>query len=370
MFALSHKLSTRVPRVVRTLATHTPSSEPTSNKASAPKTKQPQITMRSDTIMHQYWLKSAAVKPFQELRSVGSTLTRVDEQRELTLERMVAAGMHLGHSVGRWNPMNLPYIFGERQGIHVINLEQTMAALRRAAQFVRQTVYRGGLVLFVGTRREHRAVAVEAALECDQYFITGKWVPGTLTNKRSVLGLKYKYAKDEWDVAEAQGLLDIENDRANKVREHNTKNNRYLKLIDKEQKDMEPFMPNVRVHAPDLIVSLSPRESGTMLREARVSFVPTVGVIDTNANPRVVTYPIPCNDDSPEAVSIVARVLARAAREGMELRRHRLLKAVNDYKQKEMDQSHTDDFMQMAQIMGESQDTRSLDEDDVDDDHH
>ncbi|KAJ1857848.1 hypothetical protein GGH12_001391 [Coemansia sp. RSA 1822] len=369
MFAVSHKLSTRVPCVVRTMATHTPSTGSASNEAKAPKTKQPQITMRNNKVLHQYWLKKKAVKPFQELRSVGSTLKRVDEQRELTLERMVAAGMHLGHSVGRWNPMNLPYIFGERQGIHVINLEQTMAALRRAAQFVRQTVYRGGLVLFVGTRREHRAAAVEAALACDQYFVTGKWVPGTLTNKRSVLGHKYKYANDEWDVAEAQEMLNMENDRAKKVREDNAKSNRYLKLIEKEQKDMEPFMPNVNIHGPDLIVSLSPRESGTMLREARVSFVPTVGVIDTNANPRVVTYPIPCNDDSPEAVSIVARVLARAAREGMDLRRHRLLRAVKESEERESEKTETDKFMNMAQDMGEGLDTRSVD-DDVDGDHH
>ncbi|KAJ2502208.1 hypothetical protein GGH96_001280 [Coemansia sp. RSA 1972] len=354
MFAVTHKFRPRVPRVVRTLATHPPSSEPPSNEPRAPTPKQRQLTMRNNKELHQFWLKSQAAKAFKEMRSVGSTLTRVDEQRELTLERMVAAGMHLGHSVGRWNPMNLPYIFGERQGIHVINLEQTMAALRRAAQFVRQTVYRGGLVLFVGTRREHRAAAVEAALSCDQYFVTGKWVPGTLTNKRSVLGHKHEYANDEWDVAEAQGLLDIENDRARKVREDNTRNNRYLKLIEKEQKDMEPFMPNVRIHGPDLIVSLSPRESGTMLREARVSFVPTVGVIDTNANPRVVTYPVPCNDDSPEAVRIVAQVLARAAREGMDLRCHRLKRAVDVYKQKEEEKSEAKEFMLMAKNWGDS----------------
>ncbi|KAJ2390127.1 hypothetical protein GGI05_003301, partial [Coemansia sp. RSA 2603] len=126
------------------------------------------------------------------LQQTGSTQT--DLQRptamldhsadQITLETMMAAGMHLGHCKSLWNPMNLPYILGEREGIHIINLEHTMAAVRRAAHFVRSVAYEGGLVLFVGARKEHRQLAVDAALHAEQYFITGKWLPGTLTNPR------------------------------------------------------------------------------------------------------------------------------------------------------------------------------------------
>ncbi|KAI9472534.1 ribosomal protein S2, flavodoxin-like domain-containing protein, partial [Coemansia mojavensis] len=208
--------------------------------------------------------------------------------RELTLERMMAAGMHLGHSKGLWNPMNLPFIFGERQGIHIINLEHTMAALRRAAQFVKQTAYHGGLVLFVGTRREHRQLAIDAALESSQYFVSGRWTPGTITNQKSLFRRHFIYAKDA----------------------------------------------RPQAYKPDLIISLSPRESRAMLYEARKSFVPTVGIIDTNSDPTSVTYPIPCNDDSPKAVAIVAGILAKAAKSGMELRKHRLMAAAQKYNQK------------------------------------
>ncbi|KAJ2448609.1 hypothetical protein EV183_005353 [Coemansia sp. RSA 2336] len=264
----------------------------------------------------------------ETLQQTGSTPSQPEPSRELTLERMMAAGMHLGHSKGLWNPMNLPFIFGERQGIHIINLEHTMAALRRAAQFVKQTAYHGGLVLFVGTRREHRQLAVDAALESSQYFVSGRWTPGTITNQRSLFRRHFIYAKDAWDVAEAQELLAAEERTLQEALQAGAESNRYLRMLENEKKQLrEREDSRPRAHKPDLIISLSPRESRAMLYEARKSFVPTVGIIDTNADPTSVTYPIPCNDDSPKAVAIVAGILAKAAKDGMELRKHRLLAA-------------------------------------------
>ncbi|KAI7821640.1 ribosomal protein S2, flavodoxin-like domain-containing protein, partial [Kickxella alabastrina] len=206
----------------------------------------------------------------------------------LTLETMMAAGMHLGHSASLWNPMNLPYIFGEREGIHVINLEVTMAALRRSAHFVRQVAYHGGLVLFAGARKDHRQMAVDAALLAEQYFVTGKWIPGTLTNPRPLLGKHIMYVEDIWD--EEKAKLKKEGD-------------------------------GLKTYKPDLIIALNPLECKTMLAECKLAHVPTVGIVDTNCDPRLVTYPVPCNDDSMRAVAIVAGVLARAAKEGMDMRK-------------------------------------------------
>ncbi|KAJ1865646.1 hypothetical protein LPJ78_002500 [Coemansia sp. RSA 989] len=271
----------------------------------------------------------------QRLQQTGSIPGAPEPARELTLERMMAAGMHLGHSKGLWNPMNLPFIFGERQGIHIINLEHTMAALRRAAQFVKQTAYHGGLVLFVGTRREHRQLAIDAALESSQYFVSGRWTPGTITNQKSLFRRHFIYAKDAWDVADAQELLAAEERSAQETLQASAETNRYLRMLESEKKQLrERAESRPQAYKPDLIISLSPRESRAMLYEARKSFVPTVGIIDTNSDPTSVTYPIPCNDDSPKAVAIVAGILAKAAKSGMELRKHRLMAAAQKYNQK------------------------------------
>ncbi|PIA17570.1 ribosomal protein S2 [Coemansia reversa NRRL 1564] len=215
----------------------------------------------------------------------------------LTLEAMMAAGMHLGHSASIWNPMNLPFIFGERQGIHIINLEHTMAALRRAAAFVRNVAYNGGIIVFAGKRKAHAQMAIDAALLSDQYFVSGRWTPGTLTNSRKIFSKHYSYAKEE---------------------------------AKEEQK----------MFKPDLVIVLSPLESKTMLMETRISHVPTVGVVDTNCDPRLVTYPIPCNDDSLRGMRIVTGVLARAARAGMDLRRERLIGAVKDHETSFFEKEH------------------------------
>ncbi|KAI8319997.1 hypothetical protein GQ54DRAFT_264355 [Martensiomyces pterosporus] len=210
------------------------------------------------------------------------------ESTNITLETMMAAGMHLGHSASLWNPLNLPHIFGERQGVHIINLEHTMAALRRAAQLVKGVAYHGGIILFAGTRKDQQQLAVDAALHANQYFVTGKWVPGTLTNPQSLLA----------------------------------KHQLYMQEADSD---------NVKTYKPDLIIALNPLESKTMLAESRLTHVPTVGIVDTNCDPRLVTYGIPCNDDSVRAVSIVAGVLGRAARAGMDLRKMRLTEAVEKH---------------------------------------
>ncbi|KAJ2347462.1 hypothetical protein IWW50_005314 [Coemansia erecta] len=371
MFTLAQRLRVGVPQVhgvvgiARTMASHTPSTKHSANqllksangpknkqvKKAPPKSKKEVLAERLAKEKQKARQIIASVRAQRrregQLRLIGSAeKTTGEEAHELTLERMVAAGVHLGHSAGRWNPMNLPYIFGERQGIHIINLEQTMAMLRRAAQFVRQTAYHGGLILFVGTRRAHRDAAVEAALACNQYFVTGKWVPGTITNQKSLLNLHFAYADSVWDVAEVQEMVEVEARQKKELAQERAAKNRFLAMIEKEKSDLEAYAARRPMHKPDLIIALSPRESATMLHEARATFVPTVGVIDTNADPRSVTYPIPCNDDSTAAVELVAQVLARAAREGMELRRHRLLAAAQKYNQKAIEEESSREFME------------------------
>ncbi|KAJ2806809.1 hypothetical protein H4R20_001546 [Coemansia guatemalensis] len=272
-----------------------------------------------------------------KFRAVGSRLvgepkrkmTMDNTSANLTLESMMAAGMHLGHSASIWNPLNLPFIFGERQGIHIINLEHTMAALRRAAAFVRSVAYNGGIIVFAGKRKAHAQLAIDAALLSDQYFVAGRWTPGTLTNTRKLFNKHYTYVKAVWDVPEVSEYLEgADTSGSNSQYE----GGRYMKALDAEKSAMQAKKEQ-KMFKPDLVIVLSPLDSKTMLLETRISHVPTVGVVDTNCDPRLVTYPIPCNDDSLRGMRIVTGVLARAARDGMDLRKERIIGAVEGYEQ-------------------------------------
>ncbi|KAJ1663748.1 hypothetical protein IW140_004650 [Coemansia sp. RSA 1813] len=261
----------------------------------------------------------------------------------VTLEAMMAAGVHLGHSASLWNPLNLPYIFGEREGIHIINLEKTIAALRRAAHLVNKVAYNGGIILFTGVRKDHRQLAIDAALHADQYYFARKWIAGTLTNSESVLGRNSSYTSDTWDVEEARDFANYEtaSEKAKRA-DLSGSQARYMKMVKEEKAKMEAEKEGrAKPYKPDLVVALNPLESRTMLVESRLSFIPTVGIVDTNCDPRKVTYPIPCNDDSLRAVTIVAGVLARAARDGLELRRQRLKDAVDAHSNAEINRATT-----------------------------
>ncbi|KAJ1900724.1 hypothetical protein LPJ81_003883 [Coemansia sp. IMI 209127] len=280
-----------------------------------------------------------------KFRSIGTSQTGVyhapsmlsHTSSNLALETMLAAGMHLGHSASLWHPLNLPYIFGEREGIHIINLERTIAALRRAAHLVNKVAYHGGIILFSGVRKDHRQLVVDAALHADQYFFARHWIAGTLTNAGSVLGRHCDYSDEIWDVEEARDFAHYKTtDEREKLANMTDNQIRFMKKA-KEEKAKLISEAGTKLYKPDLVVALNPLESKTMLLESRVSFVPTVGIVDTNCDPRIVTYPIPCNDDSLRAVSIVAGVLARAARDGLELRRHRLRGAAAAHGQAEID---------------------------------
>ncbi|KAI9031448.1 ribosomal protein S2, flavodoxin-like domain-containing protein [Hyaloraphidium curvatum] len=189
----------------------------------------------------------------------------------VTLPALLAAGLHLGHKPRRLSPYMLPYIFGERAGVHIINLEHTLAALRRAMNVAREIAARGGAILFVGQRPALHRIAVDAAKESGGYFCID-WKEGLVTNKERML------------------------------------------------KRSTGFDPSRAVHTPHLIVFLDMPNTMPAVYEAIQCGIPTVAVVDTDMDPRKVTYPVPGNDDSAASVGYVAECLARAAREGLEVR--------------------------------------------------
>jgi len=204
------------------------------------------------------------------------------QPKNVTLELLLAAGAHLGHSTSLWNPGNQRYIFGIRQGIHVISLEQTAAHLRRAAKVVEGVSGNGGLILFVGTRPGQDRAVVQAARMSGGCHLFEKWVPGTITNGKMIVGHGKVLEKDEAD------------------------------RVDPESAAVEGAAPL----RPDLVVCLNPLENYVMLHECGLFGIPTIGVVDTDADPTWVTYPIPANDDSLRCTQIIAGVLGRAGEAG------------------------------------------------------
>lgn len=184
---------------------------------------------------------------------------------DVTLELLMASQSHLGHSTSLWNPANQRYIFGIRQGVHIISLEETAAHLRRAAKIVEGVAYHGGLILFVGTRAGQAPAIVKAARLAKGCHLFERWIPGSITNGDQILAKCAIKVVDKDDVEITQGF--------------------------------EEKVENWKALKPDLVVCVNPLENYVMLHECGLNNIPTIGVVDTDADPTWVTYPIPANDD-------------------------------------------------------------------------
>lgn len=183
---------------------------------------------------------------------------------DVTLELLMASQTHMGHNTSKWNPANSRYIFGVRENIHIISLETTAAHLRRAARVVEEVAYRGGLILFAGTRKGHMEIVTNAAKLAKACHLFTKWTPGSITNRDVIL-----------------------KNRMKKVVNH----------LDIELQDFDDYNGTTRPLTPDLVICLNPVENYTLLYECGLKSIPTIGVIDTDADPSWVTYTIPSNDD-------------------------------------------------------------------------
>ncbi|KAF5018939.1 hypothetical protein F66182_9066 [Fusarium sp. NRRL 66182] len=206
---------------------------------------------------------------------------------DITLELLMASQTHIGHKTSLWNPANSRYIHGVRHGVHIISLETTAAHLRRAARVVEEVSYKAGLILFVGTRKGQMEIVTQAAEMSGACHLFTKWTPGGITNRDVILKMA-----------------------GTKVVDH----------LDQTLEGFENYRGSARPLMPDLVVCLNPIENYTLLYECGLKSIPTIGVIDTNADPSWVTYTIPANDDSLRAMAVVGGVLGRAAQRGQERR--------------------------------------------------
>jgi small subunit ribosomal protein S2 len=222
---------------------------------------------------------------------------------DFSMRQLLEAGVHFGHQTHRWNPKMAPYIYGDRNNIHIIDLAQTVPLLHQALKVVSDTVARGGRVLFVGTKRQASEIIADAAERSAQYYVNARWLGGMLTNWKTISNSIQRLRKlDDLLAGEAQGFTKKERLNLDRERE---KLNRALGGI----KDMGSV--------PDLMFIIDTNKEAIAIQEAKRLGIPVVAIIDSNCDPDQIDYPIPGNDDASRAISLYCDLIARAALDGI-----------------------------------------------------
>ncbi len=222
---------------------------------------------------------------------------------EFTLRQLLEAGVHYGHQTHRWNPRMGQYIYGAKNGIHIMDLTQTVPMLDQALQVVRDTVAKGGRILFVATKRQAQKAIADAAERSAQYYMNHRWLGGTLTNWQTVSNsISRLKAIDEIMAEGAVGLTKKE--RLN---------------MEREQTKLQASLGGIREMGgvPDLLVVIDTNKEALAVLEANKLGIPVVAVLDSNSSPAGIDYPIPGNDDAARAIGLYCDLITRAALDGM-----------------------------------------------------
>jgi small subunit ribosomal protein S2 len=221
-----------------------------------------------------------------------------------TLRQLLEAGVHFGHHTRRWNPRMAPYLFGVRNGVHIIDLEQTSPLLQRALMAAREVVAGGGRVLFVGTKRQASEKIAEAARRCGQYYVNHRWLGGMLTNWKTISqSIKRLRELDERLGGQTEGLTKKE--QLNLTRERD-KLERALGGI----KEMGGL--------PDMLFVIDTNKESIAVQEARRLNIPVVAVVDSNSDPTGIKFPIPGNDDALRAIQTYCELVSGAVLDGLQ----------------------------------------------------
>ena len=234
----------------------------------------------------------------------------------VSVRELLECGVHFGHRTERWNPKMDTYIFGARNGVHIIDLTQTEALLRRATEFVRSVVSDGKPVLFVGTKKQAQDVLIQEAQRCEQYFVVTRWLGGTLTNWKTIRasidklrGIEKMSEDGTYEKLTKKEVLKLERARA--------KLERNLGGI----KDM-PGMPGA-------VFIVDPAKEHIAVAEANRLKIPVVALADTNADPEQIQYVIPGNDDAIRSIKLITSAVSEAALEGGRLGKQRAVDSVH-----------------------------------------
>ncbi|HVS01431.1 MAG TPA: 30S ribosomal protein S2 [Thermoanaerobaculia bacterium] len=218
------------------------------------------------------------------------------------MKRMLEAGVHFGHQTRRWNPKMKPYIFGKRNGIYIVDLQKTEQMFREAADFVRWLGSQGRRLLFVGTKRQAQDVVQEESQRCGQFYVTHRWLGGTLTNFVTI-----RTSVERLEDAERR-LDDEESPLTKKERVR----------LEREREKMRRNLEGIRkmTQLPDALFVIDPKKEDIAVHEATKLGIPVVALVDTNCDPEMVDYVIPGNDDAIRSIRLFSSLIADAYMEG------------------------------------------------------
>lgn len=228
-------------------------------------------------------------------------------QRLVAMKALLESGAHFGHQTKRWNPKMKPYIFTARNGIHILDLQKTITGLTSAYQFVTETVAGGGKVLFVGTKKQAQEAIGEEAARSSQYYITQRWLGGTLTNFVTIRK-RLRYLAD----------LEAQRDRGDFARLTKAEGLKLGQEIEKLNRVFAGLKAMERL--PGALFIVDPHKEDLAVKEARKVGIPIVAMVDTNCDPDLIDYVIPCNDDAIRSIRLIAGKIADAALEGQNRR--------------------------------------------------
>ena len=222
---------------------------------------------------------------------------------DFSMRQLLEAGVHFGHQTHRWNPKMKPYIFGDRNNVHIIDLAQTVPLLSKALQVVSDTVARGGRVLFVGTKRQASELIADSAKRSAQYYVNSRWLGGMMTNWKTISNSIARLRKlDEILASEGSGY---------------SKKERLT--LEREREKLEKALGGIRDMGgtPDLMFIIDTNKESIAIQEAKRLGIPVVAVIDSNCDPDPIDFPIPGNDDASRAIALYCDLIARAAIDGI-----------------------------------------------------
>jgi small subunit ribosomal protein S2 len=235
----------------------------------------------------------------------------------VSMKQLLECGVHFGHQTRRWNPKMKPYIFTERNGIYIIDLQKTVKGLEKAYDFVREVSKSGGTLLFVGTKRQAQDPIREEALKAGQYYINQRWLGGLLTNFATI-------RRRVMRMVELQGM------------EVDGTINKYPKKeiiqLRKEREKLEKYLSGIKdmKDIPDALFIIDPRRETIAVLEAHKLGIPVISIVDTNCDPDVIDYPIPGNDDAIRAIELVVGLMSNAFIEGRQGQDSRVERAIEE----------------------------------------
>ncbi|MFZ2803713.1 MAG: 30S ribosomal protein S2 [Patescibacteria group bacterium] len=220
-----------------------------------------------------------------------------------SLVELLQAGSHFGHRTSKWHPKMNKYIYGSRNGVHILNLEETQKSLEKAMVYAKSIALRGGVILFVGTKKQAAKAVQNAATSCGMPFVNKRWLGGTLTNYSAMATMlrKFKDLKRKHEKGELGKYTKFEQMK-------------FGEEIEKMEEKVGGIQDLARI--PDAIFILDIRKDNTALDEATKRGIPVIAVCDTNVNPTDVDYPIPANDDGVKSIELIAGLMAQAISEG------------------------------------------------------